>query len=304
MSQPPPGYRDYGPPLGPIQSANPVGDPSDPLISPDYSGWWQRNLALVRAFWRPLALLQVIGAVAGLVLRVPTAVVQALGTRGMRDGTLTGGAAVREMLTRGLPSIGIGLSGALLAGLIAALVALAGMRLLVVGVTGGPVSIGEAMRGALGRLLPFIGWGMVAGLIILGGVCACLLPAIYFAAVFSVLPAVVLFERGGAIGRCFRLFHADLGASVARVATLIGIGIAAALVIGVVGAILGVVAQAASSGTGGLVSGTVLTTVFSVLATAVVGVLQAPLTLTTYADERARLEPLNTSVLAHELATA
>jgi hypothetical protein len=304
MSEPPPQYGSYGPPLSPIQSARPAGDPSDPLISPDYSGWWQRNVALVRAFWRPLVLLQVIGAVAGLALRVPADIVQAVGTRRMRDGTLTGSAAAHDLFTRGLPSIGIGLSGAILAGLIAAFVSLAGMRLLVVGVTGGRASIGEALRGTLGRLLPLIGWGLVAGLIILGGVCACLFPAIYFGAVFIVLAPVVLFERGGAIGRCFRLFHADLGASVARVATMAGIGIAAALVSGVVGAIVGVVAQGSSSGTGGLVSGTVITTVFSVLVTAVIGVAQAPLILTTYADERARLEPLSTGVLAHELATA
>ncbi|WP_433828621.1 hypothetical protein ACQP2E_04575 [Actinoplanes sp. CA-015351] len=36
-------------------------------------------------------------------------------------------------------------------------------------------------------------------------------------------PALV--QRGAGIGRCFQLFHADFGASIARVATVYGIAL-------------------------------------------------------------------------------
>jgi hypothetical protein len=288
-------------PLSPIQSGTPFGDPSDPLISADYAGWWQKNKNLFQGYWRQLALLQGVGAVAALVLRVPAALVQAIQTRGLRDAGQLDSAEIRHAVVSALPALTVGILGSILAGLVLALISLAGMRLLVTGVTGGQPSIPDALRGALGRLFPLVGWSLLAGLILLVGFCACFVPALYFAAVFAVLPAVVLFERGGVIVRCFKLFHGDFGSSIARVATVIGIAIAVSLVSSSVATIVDTVARAWSAGTGGLVSGTVIGTLFQVAITAALGVLLTPLVLTTYADERARLEPLHTGILAHEL---
>jgi hypothetical protein len=291
-------------PLSPIRSTTPFDDPSDPLISADYAGWWQKNKNLFQVYWRQLALLQCVGAVAALVLRIPAALVQAIQTRGLRDSGQLDSAEIRHAIAAALPALTIGTVGSILAGLVLALISLAGMRLLVTGVTGGQPSIPDALRGALGRLLPLVGWSLLAGLILLVGFCACFVPAVYFAGVFTVLPAVVLFERGGVIVRCFKLFHGDFGASIARVATVIGVAIAVSLLSSSVGTIVTTVARAWSAGTGGLVSGTVISTLFQVAITAALGVLLTPLVLTTYADERARLEPLHTGVLAHELAPA
>jgi hypothetical protein len=299
MSEPP-----AQPPLSPIQSGALFGDPSDPLISADYAGWWQKNKNLFRAYWRQLAVLQGIGAIAALVLRIPASVVQAIQTRGLPDAGQLDSAEIRRAVTAALPALTIGAVGSILAGLVLALISLAGMRLLVTGVTGGQPSIPDALRGALGRLLPLVGWSLLGGVILLLGFCACFVPALYFAAVFTVLPAVVLFERGGVIVRCFKLLHGDFGASIARVATVIGIAIAVSLLSSSVGTIVNTVAHAWSTGTGGLVSGTVISTLFQVVITAALGVLLTPLILTTYADERARLEPLHTGVLAHELSPA
>jgi hypothetical protein len=292
------------PPLSPIASRTPFGDPSDPLISADYAGWWQKNRNLFQVYWRQLALLQGVGAVAALVLRIPSALVQAIQTRGLRDVGQLNSAEVRDAVVSALPALTIGTIGSILAGLVLALISLAGMRLLVTGVTGGQPSIPDALRGTLGRLFPLVGWSLLASLIVGVGFCACFVPALYFAAVFTVLPAVVLFERGGVIVRCFKLFHGDFGSSIARVATVIGIAIAASLVSSSVGTIVYTVAHAWSAGTGGLVSGTVIGTLFQVAITAALGVLLTPLVLTTYADERARLEPLHTGILAHELSSA
>ena len=289
------------PPLSPIRSTTPFEDPADPLISVDYAGWWQKNRNLFQAYWRPLAVLHGIGAIAALVLRIPASLVQAIQTRALRDAGQLDSAGIRHAVAKALPALTIGTVGSILAGLVLALVSLAGIRLLVTGVTGGQPSIPDALRGALGRLFPLVGWSLLAGLIVLLGFCACFLPALYFGAVFAVLPAVVLFERGGVIVRCFKLFHGDFSASIARVATLIGIAIAASLFSSSVGTIVNTVAHAWSAGTGGLVSGTVVGTVFQIAVTAALGVLLTPLLLTTYADERARLEPLHTGILAREL---
>ncbi|MCW2642289.1 MAG: hypothetical protein JWP76_4595 [Dactylosporangium sp.] len=301
-SPPPPGFQV--PPLGPVPPPTPFADPSDPLISTDYAGWWRRNIGILRAYWRPLALLQVIGAIAALVLRVPAEIIAVLQTRGLTTGPPSDNRAVLRALGQALPGLGAAAAGSILAGLAAALVSLAGMRLIVVAVTGGQPDVGDALRGALGRLFPFVGWGLLAGLMLLAGFCACFVPGLYLVAVFMVLPAVVLFERGGVIARCFKLFHADVGASLARVATIAAITVAVSLVSSVVGTIISTVTHAATAGTGGLVTAALVTAVFDVAVSAGLGVVLTPLILTTYADERARREPLHSGVLAHELATA
>jgi hypothetical protein len=302
--QAPPPYGYPAPPLGPIPPVPPFTPPSDPLISADYGGWIRRNVALVKAYWRPLALLQLIGVVAGLVLSVPAQIIAALGKRELGTVSATAdGSSVLPAFGKALPAVGVGVAGSLLASLVTVLVTLAGIRLLVVGVTGGRTDIGDALKGALGRLLPLVGWGLVSGLIMLVGLCVCLLPGIYAGAVFLVLPAVVLFERGDVIGRCFRLFHADLGATLARVATIAGLVIAVVLVSGVFGVIVNAVTNASTAGSGALVGSTAISAVFDIVVGAAIGVVLIPLILTTYADERARVEPLHTGILAAELTT-
>jgi hypothetical protein len=299
MSEPPV-HGNEAPPPGGVPPTDRF-DPSDPLISLDYAGWQRRNIAILKTYWRPLVVLQLIGAGAALVLRVPTAVVQAIGARGLQPPAPRDNAGALRALGKALPWITLGATGWILATLFSALVLLASMRLVVRAVTGGQPDVGDALRGALRRLFPLIGWGLLAWLIVLLGFCACFVPAIYFIAVFTVLPAVVLFERGNVIARCFRLFHADLGASALRVGTVIAIGIAAGIVSSIINSIARLVADAFSGGSGGVVTATVIVTVFDVVIAAGLGVLLGPLILTTYADLRARREPVDTRVLAHDL---
>src|SRR5438046_1868702 len=42
----------------PAQYADP-----EPLISPDFNGWWARGMAIVKAGWRPIVMVQSLGAV-------------------------------------------------------------------------------------------------------------------------------------------------------------------------------------------------------------------------------------------------
>ncbi|GAA2381765.1 hypothetical protein [Dactylosporangium salmoneum] len=48
--------------------------PYDPMVSPDYAGWWRRSGQIFKAGWKQLALVQLVGFVAGLVVAVATAV--------------------------------------------------------------------------------------------------------------------------------------------------------------------------------------------------------------------------------------
>jgi hypothetical protein len=278
--------------------------PADPLVSPDYAGWWQRNVALLKAYWRPLLTLQLIAAVVSLVVRIPTGIWAAVSARQITATPQPDPSQALRALSSTLPALSVSAIGGILAALVSVLVTLACIRLLVVAVTSGQVSVGDSMRAVVNRLFPMIGWSLLAGLIVLAGVCACVIPGLYFGAVFATLPAVVLFERGGVIARCFKLFHSDFGASLARVATTAGIAIAGALVSAVIGGIIAAISGTATGGVGGAVVATIITTVIGVAIAAVVGVIAAPLTLTTYADERARTELLHTGILAHELTTA
>src|SRR5438046_6102816 len=58
-----------------------VAPGGDPLVSPDYNCWWQRTMAIVKASWKELLTLQLIGAVFVLILRGPTAIYQQITTR-------------------------------------------------------------------------------------------------------------------------------------------------------------------------------------------------------------------------------
>ena len=298
--------------------AGALGD-DDPLVSPDYSGWWRRTLAIVRQGWRSLAVLQLIGFLLSLLISVPQALLVLNLSRDL-DTVGTGvnpdtGAPVMPDFGKLFGVLGLTLVGSFLAIMVTFAVAIACNHVAVSVAAGLQPRLGAALGLAARRVFPLIGWQILAGLIVLAGICACVLPAIYLSAVFMLLPAVVTFERGGsAISRCFKLFHQDLGASISRIATIAGIGIG----IGVVAYIINMLIQyvpgqptfdpRSSSPFGGVDSSfivaIVIGTVLAELLARVGAVLTAPLTLTAYADLRARVETTTTASLANEAGLA
>jgi hypothetical protein len=178
----------------------------------------------------------------------------------------------------------------LLGALLGVLINLATIQLLVQRATGQPLSIGAALRTCLSRALPMIGWSIVAGLLTLVGIVFCILPGIYVAAVVSILPAVVLLERGQGVARCFRLFHANLGDSIGRVVTIGGITI-------VVGIVDNLVTSALTAGHSPSTVLTVISAIISAIFSLATGIVVPALLLTTYADMRARHEPFSTAYL-------
>ncbi|XVV13805.1 hypothetical protein ACQP2X_05455 [Actinoplanes sp. CA-131856] len=277
----PPGYVPpppaYAPPPEWSKGARAAyhAGPYDPLVSGDYSGWWQRGIFLLRTLWKPMALVQLIGngplLVLGGVAAVPVTY------NGFSD---------QEWIENPAAALSVIIPIILIAVLVALIVQLATVEIAVQHVTGRTVSVGDALRTGLRRLPAFIGWGIPAGLLIALGSVFCLLPGIYVAAVMVTLPVIILAERGRVIGRAFDLFHADFGASAGRVATLFGVQ----LVLGVAEGIVGVIAGLDPTG----VTGIAVSVAFAIGT----GVFLAPFLLTTYADLRARREPFTTAQLA------
>ncbi|HLL65582.1 MAG TPA: hypothetical protein VK453_07500 [Micromonosporaceae bacterium] len=270
-------------------------DPHDPLISADYAGWWARGWAALAANWRPLLALQLIGLVIGLVVVAPADVFVALADR---DASLAGEpvGAVRHAVAGG--------SG-LLAAIPQLLLTLAGIRLIVAVAAGGQARLGRELAAAARRMLPALGWFAVGSIIIVAALFACLLPVFYVGAVLLILPAVVVFERTGAISRCFRLFNGDLGAAAGRTATMIGLVIAILVAATVLSELVAFAIRSVgtASDTGTVVAATLASTIIFLIAEALYGLILIPFTVVTYADLRARYEPVSTKTLARGLGS-
>lgn len=292
------GQPQYGPGQPP---GSPRFDPADPLVSHDYAGWWQRGTAVVKAGWRPLALLQVITVVPTMLLLIPAQIFTVLEQRAVSREAVSGGTPQLGPL---LTAVGILVLTLLPVLLIYAIGVMASARMVVTVATGGPAKIGPAVRGVLPRVPALIGWYLVAALLITAALCACVLPVFYVGAVLVILPAVVAFERGGAIARCFRLFHTDLGAAVGRIATIAALGLGFSAVVGVISLIATFATlgsafpdPTAVASTGAVVADSVLGSLLSGVGSVISGVVLTPLMVATYADLRARREPFSTAQL-------
>ncbi|HEV2089144.1 MAG TPA: hypothetical protein VGR21_12600 [Cryptosporangiaceae bacterium] len=272
----------------------------DPLISPDYAGWWRRAVAVAKAAWVPLLLLQLVGAALALVLQGIPTVMQANQLAGIANDATPTLEEAQSAVGTAFANLGLSLVGLALSMVVSALITLAAVHVVVAVASGRRPSLGAAMRGAARRVGPLLGWEVLAALIILAGFCACVLPGFYLAGVFVTLPAVVAFERGPVIPRCFALFHQSLGPAAARIATIVGIGVAVALFGMLVSRILtAVVGPEGSSAFVGVGLGSLA---FQLALAALVGVLVAPLVVGTYADLRARVDgQLSTRQLAADL---
>jgi hypothetical protein len=285
----------YPPPQG--SWPGPYLDPADPLISPDYGSWWRRTTTIVKNHWRTLATLQALNAGASFVVLGLAYAVQSAWTLGLSQTPVNTPDVSPSRVFGGL---GLVFAGVIITVLITFLVQLATTHVVVSAASGAPVNVAGSLRAALRRLLPLVGWTLLGGLIILGGVCACFLPAIYFGAVLYTLPVVVMVERTGVISRCFTLFNKNLGVSVSRIATLYGLGLAGAAITTPI-QLLVHTATGTSASTGAVVIGSLISTAFQVVVTAAVSIVTGPALVTAYADMRARVEPVSIAVIASQV---
>jgi hypothetical protein len=294
----PPYVGPWVPPQG-SQYPPPGAYVADPLISPDYGGWWQRGIAVAKIAWRQILVLQAIVAVLTFTVQTVAGAWQSFALRDLERASDAGRDPDFGTFFAGTALV---LVGSVVVALVAMLATLAVVRIVVVAATGGQPNVGEALAGAARRVFPMLGWGILAGLLTVVGICACIVPGLYFAAVFLVLAPVVAIERGNAISRCFKLFHGDVGASLARIATLLGITVGVSIVAGIIGFIGGAAAPPATASTGALIASAAVTAAFGAVIGGALRILTDPLTVAAYADMRARVEPLSSAMLAQELA--
>ncbi|MEV0721128.1 hypothetical protein AB0H87_41945, partial [Asanoa sp. NPDC050611] len=267
---------------------------ADPLVSPNYAGWWQRGTAIVRRGWQPLALLQLIGLVLALLVQTPVAVYLALIQDDLNNSLTTSDGDLGQFdWGPFLGLMGFTAGGTLLGVIVTAMVTLAVVYVAASIAIGAPVRLGEALRLALRRFLPLLGWQLLALPIYFVGLCLCILPVFYVWGVLAVLPMVVAAERTNAIGRCFTLFHRDFGVAAGRIATVLGLTIGGGIVGALIGGIIQAVASSALSGDTAIIVGSIISTLLSAVVGGALAILVAPLTLTAYADMRARVEPTN-----------
>jgi hypothetical protein len=259
--------------------------PQDPLVSGDFNGWWRRSVWLIRAGWRPMALVQVVVTVPIAAIVIPAfsrfEKEQAEAHRIMETTDLTPG-LIFAGWTSLVPVIVIG-------SLLYLLGQLAVAQLVISLATGRGTALGPAVATAARRTPALLGWFLLAVPVLLIALALCFFPAIYVGAVITILPVVVLVERRRGIGRCFQLFNADLGLSIARIATIIGLTFAASLALTLVTTLVDVVAPN--------LIGTSLKVLLETSYYIVSGVVVTTMVVTAYADMRSRHERFSSADL-------
>ena len=275
----PPAYGPpvYGPPPGFALPPQYYASPDDPLVSNDLGGWWNRSFRLLRKAWLPLLLVNLISVPP---LEILTAWAQST-VKTETDEVTT--SEVRTLLVRLGLAIIVGAT-------LSVVVSLTAQRILVQAATGRPISVGAALLDGLGRTPALIGWGFLVALMVIVGILCCIVPGLYFGAVFTVLPAVVLLERGNAISRSFQLLHADIGSALGRIVIYYAVSLLFVVVEGLI--------TSGISAIGTSIGVTVVSTGVAIVFTLASAVVLAPMILTAYADMRARREPFSTAYLA------
>ncbi|WP_433283578.1 hypothetical protein [Micromonospora sp. CA-244673] len=294
-----PGYPLPGQPYG----WHPGLDPQDPLVTPPHAGvggWFSRCGGALRRGWRQLLPIML------LTQTVPAAVIAVISLALAPTEQPVTGADGAPVLPSGyfehvFAFYGAVLLAALIFGPLQSAGWAAGTWVVARQAAGEPVGVGAALRYGLRRALGLWGWTIVASLLITVGACFCLLPGLYAAFAFALFGPIYLFERQEPIGRAWRMFHQRFGMVLGRVALVIGVLIAAAVLDGALGLVnqlvFGVDPMAAPGTAAGAVT---LAVVGAVLATPAY-LAQLVGLVATYAEQRAHEGPVKAARLAAEL---
>jgi hypothetical protein len=203
------------------QGSYPGGSPyaaADPLVAMSFSDWWTKVIGVLTRSWQPLLIIQLATVVPGML--IAAIVTAAAGT----DSTV---ASVSAAI--------VGLVGALILFVVALLAQGASVYIVGKQASGQEVGAGPALTFAAGRALPLLGWGLLAGILVMLGLVVLVLPGLYLIVVFAAsLTGVIMFERAG-IGRTFALVNPAFGQTLGRLLTFL---LAAVVYSAIVGAIV------------------------------------------------------------------
>lgn len=278
-----------------MSQAGPPGwvEARDPLVSPDYNGWWQRSFGLLRAAWKPLATVFGVAGLADLALTIPATLRFEAAQRDARERIEAAGDQIDFTLF--FAGAGEFTAATTATGLIHVVATLIAARIVIDAALGRTGAFGPAGAAAARRLPAMLGWSVPALLLAVAAFVLCFLPLLYVGAVLLVLPIVVLVERGNAISRCYQLFHADIGTAVSRVATIAGLTVAGVVVANLITTVI--LVASGSSPADRPVPATVAEVVVQGLSTVAIGLVTTPMLVTAYADMRARREPSTSAAL-------
>jgi uncharacterized membrane protein (DUF485 family) len=223
-----PGYGQQPYPPYPGGGFGPGVPPAgDPLVPADLGGWFRRIVGVVQRSLVPLLQIQlavaVLSVLVTLLLGGAMTTITPADVGGEFSSTIEGTAVL----------------GAVILAVVGAYALAASVFIAVTQASGEPVNLGTALSFAARRVLPLIGWGIVAGLLIGIGIVALILPGLYLAVVFAAsLVGVVVIERRG-IGRCFKLVNNRFGPTLGRMLLVFLVAIVFAGIQGFLAASLG-----------------------------------------------------------------
>ncbi len=214
------------PPAPPLpDQRNGGGQADDPLVPEDFSAWMAKIVDAFGRSWRLVALLQ-------FSLNLPLAIVLVLFQHAAGSRITVGSDASLHFRHPGAAA-GLGVLLVVLALVLGALVQLGSLWVIVRQADGGTVGLGPALRFALSRALPMIGWEVLAALMIGVGF-VLVLPGIYLAVVLiPTLLGVVGLERRG-LRRCFELANRSFLALFGRCCAALLIALAYTRIVQVV----------------------------------------------------------------------
>lgn len=281
-----------------------VVDPLTPGPYPTFDGWVRRVARTVgRAFGPGLAILAICTLVPTVLVGGVTVWFQETRLTGLTNVT-PGQRLTSEQLTTMLAQLtgflGVDLAASAVAAVATSIGWVAVLRLMADQAAGRPASIGAALRYGVRRGPLLWGWYLLAYLVVMVGLCACVVPGVYLVLALSMIAPIVVFERGEpAFTRSFRLVHSNFWPTVGRLLLLgLAVGVVTYLISCVFGAATGVgaglTAPTHQPGTLALV----VDVLFSALLSLPITLVEVAGVLVTYAELRGRQEPLTSADLA------
>jgi hypothetical protein len=278
---------------------------SDLLVNPPgsvFNSWFGRTIAVIKRNWRKLL---AIGVLLNLLPGVMFfgAIVLVIGTSIFSPGSF-GIDETSRLVRNPLTGVSVGLLIAVIAvGIFAVVLGTSAAQgavawLVTNDAAGNPTSVGQAIRYGGRRMFGVLGYNLVVGVIAVAGLCACILPGIYLYLALALVPAVYLFERVNPIARSWRLFHGNFGAVLGRVVIVLATGFGINAAFGIVQNIV----QLSAPGTRVALAAGLIISLVGNLIVLLLPPFQMVAYVTIYAEQRAREAPLNSAMLAHQLA--
>jgi hypothetical protein len=198
------------------------GPSADPLVtSPDegFNGWFRRLFATLRRSWKSLVL------IALTTYALPVAVVSGFLALASRNLVVApAGDTTRTSINMGLFGMLVvaGLGAVAVTSFLSAVANAAAVWSVTREAAGQPAPLGAALGFGFRKGLRLWGWSLLYSLMILAGVCACILPGLYFALAGCLYIPLALYIRGSnPIGLSFSMVNKSLWPSLGRMALLV-----------------------------------------------------------------------------------